>query len=1010
MDQDLSATISAIAGQLTQAGKGKGGEALVALTLDQMLRTVPERQAAVLRRCAVPRWFDVGVLRVLRESDEGNERVLERLRAYSFVRELGDGRLAYHDEVREALLAEWERDRPDELRAIHRRLYSYFSTRTTPPGSTSRAMPLMPESTALSVVPQMAQTDLLRREALYHLLYVDAERGLEELRRSFAALEEAHRLAEAELLLQTAGETPLGPRGRRWVQYLRARGLRAALRLDEAAAQLDALRARGDIEPDLAAEVSRTLGEVYSETGQWARATELYRQSLGHFARVSNSRAVAETSLLLGEAYQGLGLSTGSWYAPSTPANPLLRFGHAAWVWLLGLPFQIAVLLMGRGNRLLPRPEHCARYQNWLLIRLYNTARTWYAEAREAFRRLDDGPGTLGADQRLADIMLLYGYHDEARAAVEGLLARPEARDPYRRAWLQRSLAECLLAAGATTEASVLLAEARAVFKELGDTRREAVVLTLQGRAAAQAGAVGAALDSYEAGLARFRALRYEAARERILHELRTWQRRPGLDADTRERVAALVAAEPEKRYVGRFIRSYQGLLQVATIVALPLAMLLMAVVAPTASLTLTDKGFLFAGVFFSPWRMLGLSATLTLLYMAVYAAIAMAVIYWLPIGRIEREQPDIIVTRPASIARYDSQGNQALELPWASVRRWLALDRCLWDRPLSLYSRTYLEDEAGRDLPIDGITGWYSELQTDIGRRLSAAGADVPRRNLGYSLLRSWAGLSAAVGGVLLVLVTWSNNEWVNFGGLFPPPVAAALWFLGLSGALILVPVAYWLANRPLKLQRALLLNERWPLFLAVIGGLAAGAYLLFRGRLIPVEALNYGTFVWGAYVLSEAMAAMLAPGRRAIRVGAVSAVTLLALALVAQPALAHYRWLESYVARRQVAGGVAAAAASCGAAEQSRALGGDAFSTWSIQGDCAAAQGDWAAAAGYYVAAAEAAPAGSGERALALYNLSVAARLDGNLRLAEAAERAYRELCATSPQRPPVCGQLAR
>ncbi len=1004
MDQEITATVSAIASRLSQAGRSKSGDELVALTIDQMLRSLTERQAEVLRRCALPRWIDASVLRVLREREEGNERVLEHLRTYSFVHDLGDGRLALHDEVRRALIDEWRRERPDEARTIHRRLYSYFSTRTTPPGATSRAMPLMPESTALSVVPMSTQSDLLRREALYHLLHVDPERGLEQLRRAFASHEEAHRLAEAELLVQTASEAPLGPRERRWVMFLRARALKEALRLEEAEAQLNALRERGDLEPELAAEVGRTLGSIYSKTGRWARATRLYRKSLAHFARSNNSPAVAETMLLLGEAYQGLGVSTGSWHAPIRPTNPVLRAAHALWIWLLGLPFQIVILLSGSKGSLLPLPEHCARYQNWLLIRLYNTARAWYSDARDAFRRLDDPVGLLRAEQRLADILLLYGYHQEARAAIEALMARPEARDPYRRAWLQRSLAECLLTAGDHTRASALLADAAVVFRELGDIRREASVLTLQGKAAAAAGDIARAVRDYEAGLARFRALRYDAARERILHELRDWQRQPDLDPADRERLAALVAAEPEKRYVGRFIRSYQGLLQVSTILALPLALLLMAIVSPTAIISLTEQGTLSQVIFFNPWRVFGVAATLTLIYMAVYAAIAMTVIYWLPITRIEREQPDQIVTTPDHIARYDSRGHLALAMPWSSVRRWLALDRCLWERPLSLYSRSYLEDEQGNDLVIDGITGWYTELQDDIGWRLAAAGNPVPRNDLGYSILRSRLGLSAAIGAVLLVAVTWSNNGWFNLGGLFPPPLAAAIWFLALSGALMLAPLAYWIVNRPLKLQRALVLNERWPLFLAAIGGAAVGAYLLLGGRLIPVEALNYSTFVWGAYVLAEALAALAAPGRRAVRLAAVTATTALALALVATPALAHFRWLEGYIARKQVESGVMAAAASCGAAEQARALGDDPYSTWAIQADCAAAVGDWTTAARYYRAAAESAPNGSSDQALALYNLWVAAGRTNDHNLRAQAIEAYRSVCAGIPNAP-VC-----
>jgi tetratricopeptide (TPR) repeat protein len=965
--------------QMLGAARSKSGDELLVYTVEQVLAGVGPKQAEVLRKAAVPRWVDAGVLRVLRESAEGNERVLELLRGYSFVRDLGDGRLAYHDEVRKALLEEWRRERPAELLQLHRRLYQHFSQRTTPPGSAGRAMPLMPDSSLLSVVPMSGQADLLRREAIYHLLHIDQEQGLRELRSNFDYLEDAHRLAEAELLLQMAGETPLGPRERRWVHYLRARALKGSLSLEAAAEQLEALRARGDLEPDLAAEVSRTQAEVYAETGQWARATELYRQSLAYFVRAGGQRDAAATMMLLGEAYQGLGVSTGSWHAPIAFGNPLLRALHRIWIWILGLPFQIAIMILGPNNRMLPLPEHCARYQNWLLIRLYNTARAWYTQARDAFQRLGDQAGILRAEQHLADILLLYGYHEEARAALEGLLKGPAARDPYRKAWLQRSLAECHLAAGDVGSAQLLLAQALEVFKELGDVRREATVRYLQGRAAVLAGDVESALRNYTIGLERFRALRYAAARERILHELRAWKRDGTSSPELVGRIDRLIAAEPEKRYVGRFIRSYLGLLQVATLVALPLAMLLMAVASPTASLTLNENGVFSLGVFFDPWRTTAVVATLIPIYMAVYAAIAVFVIFWLPISRIEREQPDVIITRPEGIARYDSLGSLAIAQPWRHVRRWLALDRCLWERPLALYSRTYLEDEAGRDLPIDGITGWYSELQRDIALHLTTAGQGVIRVDLGYRLLRSPLGALFLLGALLLVIVTSSSNGWIDLGGLIPPPIAGAIWFIALSGVLMLVPLAYWIANRPLKLQRALLLNDRWPLVLATIGALPL-LNLLFGDRLIRVEALNYALFVWGAYVLAEALVAMAAPGRRALRIAVVLAATLLAMAIVARPALANYRWLESYVARKQVQSGAIESATSCFAANEARELGANAYQTYMVQGDCASELGDWAEAADYYLQAARAAPDGSSDQALALYNLAVALSYTGD------------------------------
>ena len=129
MPNDLHSYITSMAG----AARSKSGDELLVFTVEQVLAGVGPRQADVLRKVAVPRWVDASVLRALRESDEGNQRVLDLLREYSFVRDLGDGRLAYHDEVRKAFLDEWSRERPDELLQLHRRLYQHFSQRTTPP-------------------------------------------------------------------------------------------------------------------------------------------------------------------------------------------------------------------------------------------------------------------------------------------------------------------------------------------------------------------------------------------------------------------------------------------------------------------------------------------------------------------------------------------------------------------------------------------------------------------------------------------------------------------------------------------------------------------------------------------------------------------------------------------------------------------------------------------------------------------------------------------------------------
>src|SRR5215207_6057439 len=105
---------------------------LIVATFRRLLAEAGPRQAEVMRACAVPRWFDLAVLAVLRGRAEGNERVLDLLRGYSFVQPIGAGRFGYSVEVRAALLEEWRAERPAELRALHERLAAHFARRTAP--------------------------------------------------------------------------------------------------------------------------------------------------------------------------------------------------------------------------------------------------------------------------------------------------------------------------------------------------------------------------------------------------------------------------------------------------------------------------------------------------------------------------------------------------------------------------------------------------------------------------------------------------------------------------------------------------------------------------------------------------------------------------------------------------------------------------------------------------------------------------------------------------------------
>lgn len=990
------------------------GVAALTWAIKQLLRAVGPERAEALRRAALPRWFDSETLRTLCEPSVEPDALFKEAGRLSFVRDMGDGRLAYDDQVRQALLAAWRRERPDDLETLHWRLYHHFAQRAVPADAASGAMPLLPESTALSAAPLTIQADVLRREALYHLLHVDPDRGLNELRATFAYFEAVHRLAELEQLARMASaaiaDAVLGSRHRRWAQYLVARALLAARRLNEATAHLEALRAYDDLEPDLAAQVGQSLGEARLEQGHYALAIEALRRSLSMAARIGEQPALARTMLLLGDAYQGLGAS--AWYVPEPSPHLALRAGYTLWIGLLSLPFLIAALALGPGNRLLPRPAYCSYHQNWPSIRLINTARFWYTQARDTFRYLEDARNAVCAEQRLASILLLYGYHDEARAAIEALLQQPVARDPYLRASLHQTTAECSLAAGNAEAARATLAAILVLFRDLGDARRETSVLAACGHAARLTGDIQGALGYFSAGLERARTLPDPNARERILHQVRVWRSHPGTDAETRRALASLLAAEPEKRYIAHSLPRSIGLLPVTAVLILPLLVLLIGVVAPVQRITPHPDGLIALGGFFHPWRALGVVATLLALSLAVYAAVAAVVLFWLPLNHIERALPDVISVRPGAIARHDARGNLRVELPWSAARRWLTFDYRLWDRPLGLVSRSALEAEPDRFLPIEGFTGWYTEVQQEIDRHLAAArqppDPPIERQELGHSLLRSLPGLSVGIGLALLLLVACLNNGWLRLNPGIPLPLVTTVWFLALSGALILAPLAFWIASRPLHAPPSLQMSRHWPLVIASLGG-ATVLLALAGGRwLIRVEALTYTLVVWGAYLLAEALAAWIRPGQFLPRLAAITIAVGLALALVAAPALDHVRWLELSIAHRQALDGNEAAARFCAAAPAIPELAARDERVYLFQGDCAARLGDWSTAARAYARAAQVARAGSSRQALALYNLGVAAGYLGAASTLDQAVDGYEQICATLTRSDPICARL--
>ena len=141
----------------------------------------------------------------------------------------------------------------------------------------------------------------------------------------------------------------------------------------------------------------------------------------------------------------------------------------------------------------------------------------------------------------------------------------------------------------------------------------------------------------------------------------------------------------------------------------------------------------------------------------------------------------------------------------------------------------------------IEAIIGWYTSLQEDIGQRLGAAGSKTASEARGLRILRSPSGLLLLTGLGLLLLFIGGQNKWAEWLFALPPSVYAALALLAFSGALILIPIAYWMATRPLSWVRQYEWGGRWPFGRRY--GWAGDGVLLFvgsGGEALPVSLIR--------------------------------------------------------------------------------------------------------------------------------------------------------------------------
>lgn len=212
--------------------------------LKLILGRVEERDSALadaIRYCAIPRRFDSEILGVLRQAPddrEANDRLLQDLTSYSFVRAQSDGGYSYDHTTRDLLIDEWKQKQPDRFDQLSELLVAYYQKqfeRTSELGQDLMAVSGVIQTANQSRYLQLASAAETKvvvplLEALYHETQRSAEAGYKLFQRYYDQFENQNRQTMSEsILAATRGYLeslpPESGRGKwlRWLQYWKAR-------------------------------------------------------------------------------------------------------------------------------------------------------------------------------------------------------------------------------------------------------------------------------------------------------------------------------------------------------------------------------------------------------------------------------------------------------------------------------------------------------------------------------------------------------------------------------------------------------------------------------------------------------------------------------------------------------------------------------------------------------------------------------------------------------------------
>ncbi|WP_329337995.1 tetratricopeptide repeat protein [Streptomyces sp. NBC_00663] len=389
--------------------------------VDRFLSAEPEVRHDVARLCALPRWLDGDVFRVLIDLPDGELDAQYRwLRGLPFVGERG-GRVRYHDVVREPMLRQERLHYPRRWRERHRKLAAAFAEWREDVAEDREGDGLWSDE----------EWRALRLEETYHLLCARPTAALADALRLFV---EACREDEAE--------------GRRWARMLQDAG--------------------GATDHTQSADWGRELGEALDDEAGLARALDLLLTRPG-----LDPRGRAAAHALRGREWRhereyGRALEEYDRAIELAPDTVLAHYGRGLTLQLMD-DYPAALIAFDRADALSPDT-------GWIIAERAETYRlaARYDEALTDFdRALALDPTDAGALTGRAVCRHVLGRYDEALADFNRSLAiDDDLWTLVRRARLRRSRGE-LTESFADFDLAVARApDAAWVASERGDSYR----------------------------------------------------------------------------------------------------------------------------------------------------------------------------------------------------------------------------------------------------------------------------------------------------------------------------------------------------------------------------------------------------------------------------------------------------------------------------------------------------------------------------------------------------------